>query len=168
MRLLTIAVLVVLVLGLAATGALYLWIPPHVEQPLAFNHQLHVEESGMDCTDCHLYAESGARATIPNVTVCADCHSEVLTESEVEARLVEYVEAEQLIPWRKVYWVPAHVVFSHRRHTAVAGLECEACHGPIAAAVEPVSRPFQPISMDGCMECHYEQGASNDCIACHR
>lgn len=138
-----------------------------LEQPIAFSHQLHVEEMGAECTDCHQHVLSGSRATIPNIAVCADCHEEAQGESPDEARLVEYVQAGEPIPWRKVYTVPDHVYFSHRRHAAIAAIECEICHGPVGSSSEPVRRQAVPITMDGCMDCHEESGASNDCIWCH-
>lgn len=153
---------------IVAGGVVLSMPPPSVSQPLAFNHYLHVEDLGAYCTDCHLYAVNGVRATIPNYQTCADCHDAALTESPVEARLIEYIEAGEPIPWRKIYWVPDHVFFSHRRHTAVAELECEVCHGEVGSRVEPLDRALVPITMEGCMDCHERSGASNDCIVCHR
>jgi hypothetical protein len=139
-----------------------------ITQPIAFDHRLHVEDLGSDCTDCYLYALSGVRATIPNLEVCADCHAEAQTESAEEARLVEYVEAGQPIPWRKLYWVPDHVYFSHRWHTAIGGIECETCHGAMAEESRPVPRPLVRLTMQACMDCHEETGTSNECLLCHR
>jgi hypothetical protein len=139
-----------------------------VRQPIAFNHRLHVEEVGADCTDCHLHARTGARATIPNVTVCADCHLEALTESTEEARLVELIAAQQEIPWQKVFSVPDHVYFSHRRHATIAEIECETCHGPMREREQPVTRALPSMDMDACIACHERAGASNDCARCHR
>lgn len=139
-----------------------------VEQPIAFNHRLHVEELGSECTDCHLYARTGMRATIPNLEVCSDCHEEAQTESPEEARLVEYIQTAVPIPWRKVYWVPDHVYFSHRRHTAIADIDCSTCHGAIEAKETPVTRRDVRLTMGRCMACHEETGTSNDCILCHR
>ena len=167
-RRISISILLLGAVILMAAGVVFLVTPPSISQPLAFSHQIHVEESGLECTDCHLYALSGVRATIPNTPVCADCHSEPSSESETELRLLEYVEAEELIPWQKVYWVPDHVFFSHRRHAGVAAIECETCHGSMADRVEPVSHRNVPITMGLCIECHEEMGASNDCILCHR
>ena len=138
-----------------------------VEQPIAFNHRLHIEEVGVGCTDCHLYAVNGTRATIPNIEICSDCHDEALTESDSEAYLLDLVEAGEKIPWRKVYTVPDHVFFSHRRHTAIGGLECDRCHGDVGGRVLPVARPAADLSMGGCMDCHEESGVSNDCLLCH-
>lgn len=155
-------------LVLAAGTTSLLSLSRSIEQPIAFNHHLHVEEVGLDCTDCHAYARSGSRATIPNIDLCSGCHEETAEGSEDLARLVTYIESETPIPWRKVYWVPDHVFFSHRRHTSIAGLECETCHGKVEQREEPVVRQTIQITMDRCMECHEESGASNDCIDCHR
>lgn len=138
------------------------------DQPIAFNHRAHVKDQEMECTDCHLYARTGVRATIPNYQACAFCHEVALGETQAEARLLEHIEAQEPIRWRKVYWVPEHVYFSHRRHTALAGIECEVCHGQIGEREQPVTRRLVEISMNGCMECHEEAGASLDCIHCHR
>lgn len=140
---------------------------PSVRQPIAFNHLLHVEEVGAECTDCHLYAEAGRRATIPNVETCSLCHEESSTGSEDEARLLRHVHSEDPIPWLKIYRIPEHVNFSHRMHTAIGGIACETCHGQVGARSDPVTQQFIPITMDGCMACHEQEGASNDCIACH-
>lgn len=142
--------------------------PGPLEQPIAFNHSLHVTDLGLECVDCHRYVLTGARATIPNVDVCGDCHIEALGESAEEQRLVEFVESGEPIPWRKVYRVPDHVYFSHRRHAAIGEIECETCHGPMAERTEPVTRPAVRVTMDGCIECHEQAGVTNDCIQCHR
>ena len=153
---------------LVAAGAVFSLTTRSITQPIAFNHRLHVEELGAECSDCHLYALTGVRATIPNIQVCGHCHSEALTESAEEARLIEYVEAGDPIPWRRVYWVPDHVYFSHRRHSAAGDIECERCHGAVGERVEPLTHQLVPLTMDGCMDCHDETGTSNDCLLCHR
>ncbi len=156
--------LLVLVTG----GVALAWVYRPLSQPLAFNHRLHIEDAGMECTDCHLYVLTGSRATIPNIEVCVDCHEETSTESATEARLVEHVQAKTLIPWQKVNRVPDHVLFSHRRHAAIGKIECATCHGAVAERSTPVSRPAVDLSMDACQECHRQSGVSNDCLLCHR
>lgn len=162
------------VAALVAAGTLLVLTPKSpfysgwpVRQPIGFNHNIHVEELGFECVDCHLYALTSVRATIPNIDNCADCHEEPQGESAAEARLVEYIVAGEPVPWRKVYRVPDHVYFSHRRHASIAAIECERCHGPVGQQIEPVSRVHWRPTMDNCMECHDESGASNDCIHCH-
>ncbi len=152
----------------AIAGVVFLLANLSVDQPIAFNHRLHVEDVGLECTDCHLYAQTGERATIPNIQTCAGCHAEAAGDTAAEAQVVEHVESETAIPWRKVYWVPDDVFFSHRRHTALGGLECEVCHGSIRDRDAPITRQAVSIDMDRCMECHQERGVTNDCISCHR
>lgn len=155
---------------LLSIGAGFLFVVSgrDIEQPIAFNHRLHVEDLGSNCSDCHLYATTGVRATIPNAEVCADCHVEALTESPEEVKLVAYLESEEPIPWRKLYWVPDHVYFSHRRHTLIGGIACETCHGPMGEASVPMPRPRVKVTMNGCMDCHDQAGVSNDCLLCHK
>ena len=161
-------VLIVCGIALATAGAVLSLMSGPIDQPIAFNHRVHVTDLGADCTDCHLYARTGVRATIPNLEACAFCHEVPLGESDQEALLIEHVESQRPIPWRKVYWVPNHVYFSHRRHTTLAELECGVCHGAMEEREAPVTRRLVEISMDGCMNCHEEMGVSNDCVACHR
>jgi len=163
------AYVIVAVILLAVVGGVSMsLIAQSVEQPIPFNHKLHVEEAGMECTDCHLYAVDGVRATIPNIDVCGECHEEPLTESEHEAQVAEHVRDGVPIPWRKVYWVPEHVYFSHRRHTAIAGIACERCHGNMSERVDPLTRPLVRLDMNECIKCHRETDVSNDCVACHK
>jgi len=168
MKPLWIAVFLMLVMVVLGAGVAISVRSLRISQPISFSHRLHVEDLGSDCTDCHLYAETGVRATIPNIEVCSDCHLEAQTESAEEAKLVQLIEAEELIPWQKVYRVPDHVYFSHRRHTAAGGIDCEVCHGNVRDREIPVVRQEIRISMDFCMECHDESDTSNDCLLCHR
>jgi hypothetical protein len=139
-----------------------------VSQPIEFNHRLHIEDVGSECVDCHIYAVDGVRATIPNVDICAECHEEALGESAEEAKVVDHIAQGVPIPWRKIYRVPDHVYFSHRRHSGIAGIECKTCHGDVEQRVRPFTRAAVRTSMGRCMGCHDKEGVSNDCVACHR
>lgn len=158
-----------LAVAMVATGAYALALRERwLAQPIAFNHRKHVKDVGAACPDCHLHALDGARATIPNVAVCATCHSEPLTDSREEARVVAMIKQRTPIPWRKVYWVPDHVYFSHRRHTTLGQIACPACHGEVGEQVRPLTRPLARLSMNGCTDCHEKAKVTNDCVACHR
>jgi menaquinone reductase, multiheme cytochrome c subunit len=139
----------------------------NVSQPIAFNHRLHTDEVGADCVDCHQYARSGTIATIPNIAVCVDCHEEAQTESAEELRVIEFIQHGDLIPWRKIYRVPDHVYFSHRRHTQLAEIACETCHGSVGSRTDPVTKPLVQQSMDWCIDCHERSGVTKDCVSCH-
>ena len=45
-----------------------------VQQPINYNHRLHVVDQELECTDCHEHARDLARATIPSMDICAECH----------------------------------------------------------------------------------------------
>jgi hypothetical protein len=139
------------------------------KQPIQYNHKIHVQENDMECAECHLYAQSHARATIPNIEVCGDCHSdEPTTDNPEEAKLIGYVMEGRRIPWAKVYRVPSHVYFSHRRHTTLGQIDCVICHGSAEEMTTPFEKPLVSMSMNSCMECHERNGVDNDCTRCHR
>ena len=140
-----------------------------VEQPIDYSHKTHVGTAGIACVDCHQSVESGIRATIPPLETCKGCHSDTpLTESPEEKKLLNYLANGGEIPWNKVYQVPDHVYFSHRRHVSRSKVSCQECHGDIASFVNAVSFQFLPVTMENCMKCHKERNVTNDCLSCHR
>lgn len=143
------------------------WYGPSYHQPISYNHMLHIEQ-GLECSYCHRYVMKETFATIPGIEVCLECHGEALTESGEEEKIRQYAEAGTEIPWIQVYEVPDHVFFSHRRHTSVAGIACEECHGDVENRRKPFTRAQVNLSMDFCIDCHIKNGATEDCVACHR
>lgn len=140
---------------------------PKAEQPVQFNHRLHVEDLGLECTDCHPYYEDETFSGLPSADACAFCHEEAQGENPEEAKLLRLLADERPLDWQPLFRQPSHVFYSHRRHVAVAELECEACHGPIATSEAPPRR-VDKLDMDGCIDCHEQQGVANDCTSCHR
>lgn len=139
------------------------------DQPIAYNHRVHIEAAGLQCTDCHRYVQTMASATLPPLEVCSGCHdSEPMTESPAEKVLLKYVEEGKEIPWRKVYNVPDHVYFSHKRHVVLGELDCAACHGPVQEFTTPVTSTAIEVTMENCMDCHRNNKVTNDCLSCHR
>jgi hypothetical protein len=96
------------------------------------------------------------------------CHSEALTKSTEEAKLREETQRGNPPVFRKLFHLPPHVYYSHRRHVVLGKLECVNCHGQIANTQTPPSRPLVQISMDFCTGCHAASKVTNDCKACHR
>ncbi len=138
-------------------------------QPIAYSHKAHVETADLNCTDCHSTVQTAQAATLPSLEVCSTCHSEQpISQSPEELKLLEFVKRAQAIPWQRVYRVPDHVYFSHRRHVAKGELECAACHGNVGEFTNPVSTQFLQLTMENCMKCHRENNVTNDCLACHR
>lgn len=133
-------------------------------QPIAFSHAHHVAEVGIDCQFCHAYARRGPVAGIPSVQRCAGCHRVVLSERPEILTVLEYWENEEPIPWVRVHDLPDHVRFTHKAHVR-AGVACETCHGDVAAMEAAVQ--VESLSMGWCVDCHKEQGATRDCLACH-
>jgi predicted CXXCH cytochrome family protein len=109
-----------------------------VVQPIAFNHQKHVRTL------------------------------EPLTDSPEEAKIFELVKAGKVDVFRKLFRLPDHAFYTHRRHVVVAKLPCERCHGAIADTTSPPERPLVRISMEFCLGCHQSSGASSACTSCHR
>lgn len=142
---------------------------PHtLRQPIDFNHQLHVKENGMGCTDCHNQVKIHQRATIPGNENCANCHEEAMTDTMAEKKLLSYIKEKIEIPWRRIYQVPDHVFFSHRQHVAIGNISCETCHGNIQDLRTPPKYPLVAPSMENCMKCHEQKHITNDCLSCHR
>jgi hypothetical protein len=153
--------------------ALVVWnvIPARapVLQPIQYNHNVHIEGEELECIDCHESVEESPRATIPVREVCEDCHdTEPLSESPEEEVLIAHIESGLEIAWNRIYSVPNHVYFSHRRHVTLGEIECTACHGDVAEQTVPAVAPVVPLTMEWCMDCHAENQVSNDCLACHR
>lgn len=142
--------------------------PKLVNQPVEYNHSIHINDVGLECVECHVGVENRARATLPAVGICEDCHSEMNGETKAEAFVVAAVENSEEIIWNRIYELPDHVYFSHRRHIALGKIECTQCHGDIQAFETPPLIPFVALTMDFCIDCHDEHKVNNDCLACHR
>lgn len=151
---------------LIAAGAAVASRRPAVEQPIRFNHAKHVA-AGVDCDGCHATAGEQTFAGMPTLDTCEQCHDEKPKTAE-EKKLAAFALAKVEPAWRRVYRMPGHVFFSHRRHVTVGKVRCAECHGAIEKATEPQTRPAVKQTMDWCMACHEERHASLDCIACHR
>ena len=133
-------------------------------QPIGFSHRQHVSGAGLDCQLCHAYARRGPVAGIPSVARCTGCHNVVLPERPEVEKLLAYAEREEPIPWVRIYRLPDHVRFTHKRHVQ-AGVGCDGCHGDVGMmnVVEQVS----PLTMGWCVSCHKAQQVSVDCLTCH-
>lgn len=156
----------------ACAGALLLAVAgacgAEVRQPIAYSHAVHVKKLEMACEACHAAAAGGGELALPALSTCADCHQEPNGSSPAEGMVVEAVRAGRDIPWVRLHELPRHVYFTHRRHVAVARISCERCHGDMGAQARPPPHPLVALTMDGCLDCHRERHASQDCDACHR
>ncbi|HUJ61855.1 MAG TPA: cytochrome c3 family protein [Kofleriaceae bacterium] len=149
--------------------------PP--DQPIAFNHALHltVELDGrtLQCIDCHAGAERREHAGLPAMRDCLRCHVRPQLGASGqpnprEARVRELAAAGP-VRWIQITRNPGHVYAPHRAHVGIAKLACEECHGDVRAWTVPPTEPVQRLlHMTECIACHREHGASTRCGACHR
>ena len=102
--------------AVGVTFGFYAMWPANVErgyepvQPIAFSHLLHAGSGvlpdgrmglAIDCRYCHSNVETGPAATVPPVSTCMNCHSQVQTKVlplHDDHRLEDYI-AEQLAWW---------------------------------------------------------------------
>ena len=139
--------------------------PPPPAQPIAYSHRAHLEQ-GLECLECHVSAETDARATFPPTSTCMSCHAKTTTRSAEIVKLAGYDGRNEGVPWARVYRLPVFVYFSHAQHmTPAAGLSCETCHGNVRGM--DLMQKVKDTSMAACMECHKEKSAPNRCDSCH-
>jgi hypothetical protein len=138
------------------------------EQPLAFMHNVHVQDNRIPCAYCHFSTNTSEDAGIPAVETCMGCHRFVQGTSpdfQQQIQILMGFWADSIaIPWVRVYSVPEFVQFTHQPHIR-AGVTCATCHGDVAAMarVEKVA----PLTMGWCVNCHRDRGAPDDCATCH-
>jgi hypothetical protein len=130
-------------------------------QPVPFSHKLH---AATPCAQCHSTTTRGDRAGLPQASGCMLCHRAVKRESPEIRKLAALAKSGERLRWVRVYRVPEYVFFSHAKHVS-AGLECRACHGPVAE--RDVLAQEVSTSMTACMNCHAARGVSNECSFCH-
>lgn len=145
---------------------------PGVVQPIPFNHRIHVI-NGLTCDLCHQYVFEKTFAGLPRVELCVGCHAGDITSNPAAQPYVEtirkHAEAGTEIPWVRLYRLPHHVYYSHRRHAGIAALSCATCHGDIGERDTPPLRPIaRTLTMENCVGCHRSRGVENDCAWCHR
>ena len=158
-------------------------------QPIFFSHLIHAGSFNISCQYCHSAAARGRAATIPSLSVCMGCHKIVAAQGNPQiAKLQDYWQRQEPIPWVRVFKVPEYVWFPHKPHVR-ADVACQTCHGPIEAMERVGAETGQrlgndllnliglrpapvKLTMGWCVECHRESNAKGkqaplDCIACH-
>ncbi|HJP27416.1 MAG TPA: cytochrome c3 family protein [Dehalococcoidia bacterium] len=148
-----------------------------------------MEGLGLDCTFCHRTVTTQANAGIPPVGFCATCHQVIGAEGNPQLTILRDAadivgdDGSQPVNWQRVHRLPDHVRFIHEPHiryltqnpSQVEGTTdgvtegpsgvCSTCHGNVAAMkqVEQV----ESLKMGQCVDCHRDNGAPTDCVACH-
>lgn len=141
---------------------------PAVPQPVAFNHLKHTQELQLACDFCHQYVNTSAHAGLPNAETCTMCHQVPQGTSEEAARVTQLISDGDPLTFNKLFRLPSHVFYTHRRHVGIGEIECANCHGAIADTERPPERALVRVDMDFCMDCHREHEETVDCNACHR
>jgi len=137
------------------------------EQPIQFNHKIHIEE-GLECRDCHTLVHTEQTAGRPLLEVCAGCHEKDESKNPEIRKVAQAIERGEEISWRRIGRLPDDVFFSHRRHVEAGKLTCNVCHGKMEEQKTPPAKPLVKISMKMCTDCHTKELISNDCLRCHR
>ena len=149
-----------------------------------------MEGLGLDCTFCHRTVTTQANAGVPPVGFCATCHQVIGAADNVQLTILRDAadiignDGPSPINWQRVHRLPDHVRFVHEPHiryltqnpdkvkgttdgvTEGASGVCSTCHGNVAAMqqVEQV----ESLKMGQCVDCHRDNGAPTDCVACHQ
>ena len=155
-------------------------------QPIAFNHEKHV--AFLECTTCHQTVREAAAASIPQAPFCMTCHASPVTKSPEAAKIKDYAEAGEDIPWVRLFDLADHAVFSHKPHVG-AGVGCATCHGNVAQTElltsgfgrDGVGGRYGNKLMNWCRDCHRAKATeglvpqwlekpslATDCLTCHK
>ncbi len=163
-RLLPLLVLVLLAVGAWAFLDSFSNVGYTPKQPVAFSHKMHAGTQKIPCLYCHASAERSRHATVPSVNVCMNCHTVARTDRPDIQKITALYNADKPIPWVRVHRLPDYVYFSHRWHIA-KGFPCQKCHGPVEKMNE--IRQVSSLKMGWCIDCHRQNGASQECNVCH-
>ncbi len=121
-------------------------------QPINFSHKLHAGDMEIDCSYCHTGVYKGKQAGIPSSSICMNCHNTIKRESPEIQKIYKAIETDTPVEWVRVHNLPDLAYFNHSQHTAVAGLDCDNCHGDIKN-MEVVEQRFT-LTMGWCIDCH--------------
>ena len=132
-------------------------------QPIKYSHELHAGTMKIDCQYCHSGAYKSKNASIPSLNVCMNCHRVVKTESPEIHKIYDALgydpktqkydsTAAKPIQWVRVHNLPDLAYFNHSQHVKVAGIKCQACHGPVQTMKEVYQ--YSPLTMKWCIQCH--------------
>jgi len=149
------------------------------EQPVAFNHPLHMDEVEDGCESCHFFRDDGSYSGVPKLEQCIECHEEVQGDNENEAHFVsEYVEKEREVPWLVYSKQPDCVFFSHAAHVKKAKMDCVTCHGPVEEMeslpvyeenrITGYSREVWGKNIAGLKKNSWDRMKMDDCADCHK
>lgn len=139
------------------------------------NAELRSQNDVRRCVACHRGAWGGSAAIIPSAATCVSCHEAGMrARDDASPRLVlaragdpAGTPTPEDVPWVRINTMPPNVYFSHTAHVRFAKMPCTTCHQDMRAlsSTPTVVRVF---SMNDCLTCHEQKGASTDCLTCHK
>ena len=132
------------------------------DSDLTFSHKYHIEEEGVECTDCHGAVEestSGTDDLLPAMSTCFECHDD---EEDNCSFCHKNAKDKRIILPRVVEYIPK---FNHKKHAA-EGISCNKCHADINTK-ETVQSGLHLPMMSDCMECHETPETIAGCYKCH-
>ena len=185
-------VILLLALGMKDLAQIGVFEDYKPEQPIAYSHELHAGEMGIDCKYCHNAVTKSKHATIPTVNVCMNCHR-VVHEGQNEAGTAEIAKIHEAagydattnsysgetkpIKWVKVHNLPDHVYFNHSQHVEVGGIDCKQCHGNMKKETVGRVMTTEDLNNVGVTDEDYDENkvkftkptlTMGWCIECHR
>jgi|GEM_PF-69334 len=176
-------VILFFLLGLAASLVVGWGVFPKLlysqkQQPINFNHILHVEAVSDGCESCHFFRDDGSFSGIPKLEQCTGCHDEQQGQSDDEKMFVsEYVAKGLEVPWLVYARQPDCVFFSHAAHVKIGKMECAVCHGPIGESersrvyeenrITGYSRDIWGANLAGLKKNSWDRMKMDDCAQCH-
>lgn len=133
--------------------------------PFTFNHFVHVDGEGLECTDCHMGVDNREEPGMPALAQCMLCHSDLDAEKPPDRHVRTLFDAdERYVRANASLLDDPERIFPHLQH--VESLEdCEGCHAGVGTSVR--MDPRSALTMDQCMDCHAQKQASNACETCH-
>lgn len=149
-----LVVLIIVLTFFARTSNNRVGVP--VDQPVAFQHDLHAGELGLDCRYCHSSVETSSVASVPPTETCMTCHSQVRVGAPALQEVQASWDEDRSIAWNRVHDLPDYAYFDHSAHVT-NGVGCASCHG----RVDQMSGIWktEPMTMGWCLECHRQPEA---------
>jgi cytochrome c2 len=147
-------------------------------QPIHYSHRIHAGSNGISCKYCHSSARVSKHSGIPSLNVCMNCHKQIAEVSDTtntadyskafydgeiqklytavgwDKTTQKYTGKTQPVKWVRIHNLPDFVYFNHAQHVAVAGIECQTCHGPVQTY--EIMKQFSKLTMGWCINCHRE------------
>lgn len=147
-------------------------------QPIDFNHALHMEEVDNGCKSCHFFRKDGTFSGAPTLDQCVECHEEPIGKTTEELEFVEnFVSKQREVPWLIYSKQPDCVFFSHAAHVLAGKMDCVSCHGHIgeseslkpyqANRITGYSRDIWGTNIGGFKKNSWDRMKMDDCSECH-